>query len=128
MAMAFKTSDISLFMGGAREVLDEVKGHDILYWWSNPSSICSAPSLTYSIFNHKSLSFDARCLLVREVKQNFVLKLGMNAIFVCPIKTVSTDSFLFRQPSFQSSKFLMECGQLIQGVDTLLGFLFDKFT
>ena len=45
MVITFRTSNISLFMGGTEGFLDEVKGLDILYWWSKPSKICLAPSL-----------------------------------------------------------------------------------
>src|SRR5882724_3122789 len=34
--------------GWVKEFLGVVEGKDVLYWWSKPSSICSAPSLTYS--------------------------------------------------------------------------------
>jgi len=41
------------------------------------------------IFDHKSLSFDTWYLFVQEVKQNFVLKLGMNALLVGPVKPLA---------------------------------------
>ena len=59
--MVFRTSNISLFMGGAemggaKEVLGVIEGWDILYQWSKPSSICSAPSLTYSTMKASPLT------------------------------------------------------------------------
>src|SRR5882724_6369331 len=120
--MAFRTSNILLFMGGAEmggaeEVLGVVEGQDILYQWSKPFSICSAPSLTYSTM--KASPF---------MQEDFVLELRMNAFFVCPVKTIGTDSFLFGQPVCQSSKLPMECSELIQGMDFMLAFLVYKFS
>src|SRR5882724_13675489 len=115
--MAFRTSDISLFMGGAgmggaKEVLDDIEGQDVLYRWSKPFSICSAPSLTYSTM--KASPF---------MQEDFVLELRMNAFFVCPVKTIGTDSFLFGHPVFQSSKLPIEHSKLIQGMDFMLEFI-----
>jgi len=36
--------------------------------------------------------------------------------FICPVKTINTESFLFGQPVFQSYKLPMEHSKLIQGM------------
>jgi len=61
MPMPFKTSGISLFSGGAGEVLIEVQGWMSCIGGQNPP-VYAQPFP--DILDHKSLSFDARCLFI----------------------------------------------------------------
>src|SRR5882724_4778573 len=79
------------------------------------------------IFNRRSLPFYAKVSFRPIDRTGFVPELRMNAFFICPVKTISTDSFLFGQPVCQSSKLPMECSELIQGMDFMLAFSSTNF-